>query len=154
PESRATVQRWIEEGRVLVDGERSRASASVREGARIEVMPAPPPPSTATPDHSIVLRIVFEDASMLVIDKPAGLVVHPAKGHAEGPLVNAFVARPGFARESGDARDPMAALRPGIVHRLDKGTSGLIVVAKNAATREALKALFSRHAIEREYVAI
>jgi 23S rRNA pseudouridine1911/1915/1917 synthase len=81
-------------------------------------------------------------------------VVHPAKGHATGTLVNALLARGGFERGAADPRDPIGHLRPGIVHRLDKGTSGLLVVAKDEATREALKGLFARHAIERAYVAI
>lgn len=152
--SRATVQRWIGEGRVLVDGAPARASAAVAVGAAVEVHPAAPPPSSAAPDASIQVPIVFEDAHLLVIDKPAGLVVHPARGHAEGTLVNGLLALPGFERASADPRDAAGHLRPGIVHRLDKGTSGLIVVAKDAPTREALKDLFARHAIEREYVAI
>ncbi len=152
--SRATVQRWITEGRVLVDGAPARASAAVALGAAVEVRPAAPPPSTAAPDARVNVPVVFEDAHLLVIDKPAGLVVHPARGHAEGTLVNGLLALPGFERASADPRDPAGHLRPGIVHRLDKGTSGLIVVAKDARTREALKDLFARHAIEREYVAL
>jgi 23S rRNA pseudouridine1911/1915/1917 synthase len=153
-ESRAAVQRWIEHERVLVDGKPGRASAAVPAGARVEVAPEPPPATTAEPDASISLAVVHEDAHLLVIDKPAGLVVHPARGHESGTLVNALLARGGFERASADERDPAGHLRPGIVHRLDKGTSGLLVVAKDAPTREALKALFAKHDIEREYVAI
>jgi 23S rRNA pseudouridine1911/1915/1917 synthase len=152
--SRAAVQRWIEHGRVEVDGKAARASITVPAGARVRVEPEPPEPTSAEPDPSIALRVVFEDAHLLVIDKPAGLVVHPAKGHARGTLVNALVARDGFERVAADPRDPIGRLRPGIVHRLDKGTSGLLVVAKDEPTREALKALFARHAIERAYVAL
>ncbi|MFO0592255.1 MAG: RluA family pseudouridine synthase [Polyangiaceae bacterium] len=152
--SRAAVQRWIEHGRVEVDGRVARASVAVPVGARLTIAPEPPEASTAVPDASIELRVVFEDAHLLVIDKPAGLVVHPAKGHASGTLVNALLSREGFARAPADPRDPIGHLRPGIVHRLDKGTSGLLVVAKDEATREALKALFARHDIERAYVAI
>jgi 23S rRNA pseudouridine1911/1915/1917 synthase len=151
--SRATVQRWIERGRVKVDGQIARGSSSVAIGAKVEVEPEAPPPSRAEADASIELRVVFEDEFLLVVDKPAGLVVHPARGHAAGTLVNALLARPGFAA-SHDARDPFGPLRPGIVHRLDKGTSGLLVVAKDEATREGLKALFAKHDIEREYLAI
>ncbi|UQA58251.1 RluA family pseudouridine synthase [Polyangium aurulentum] len=156
PASRASVQRWIEHGRVLVDGRTARASMSVAEGARIEVDPEPPEPTRAEPDASIELVVVHEDAHLLIVDKPAGLVVHPARGHAKGTLVNALLGRGGFdmERASADPRDPMGHLRPGIVHRLDKGTSGLLVVAKDERTREGLKALFSRHDIEREYVAV
>jgi 23S rRNA pseudouridine1911/1915/1917 synthase len=153
-ESRAAVQRWIEHGRVLVDGKVARASAAVPAGATVEVDPEPPPATTAEPDASITLTVVHEDAHLLVIDKPAGLVVHPARGHESGTLVNALLARGGFERAGADPLDPEGHLRPGIVHRLDKGTSGLLVVAKDAPTREALKALFAKHAIEREYVAI
>ena len=153
-ESRATVQRWITHGRILVDGRPARAGSAITAGARIEVSPEPPPATTAEPDASIHLTVVFEDAHLLVVDKPAGLVVHPSRGHESGTLVNALLARGGFERASADPRDPAGHLRPGIVHRLDKGTSGLLVVAKDEPTREALKALFARHDIEREYVAL
>jgi 23S rRNA pseudouridine1911/1915/1917 synthase len=152
--SRASVQRWIAAGRVLVDGAPARASAAVPAGAHVEVRPEAPPPSSAAPDAGVAVPVVFEDAHLLIIDKPAGLVVHPARGHATGTLVNGLLALPGFERASSDPRDPVGHVRPGIVHRLDKGTSGLMVVAKDAPTREALKDLFSRHAIDREYVAI
>jgi 23S rRNA pseudouridine1911/1915/1917 synthase len=152
--SRAAVQRWIDHGRVEVDGRPARASSTVPAGARVTIAPEPPEPTTAEPDASIPLRVVHEDAHLLVVDKPAGLVVHPARGHATGTLVNALLSRGGFERTPADPRDPAGHLRPGIVHRLDKGTSGLLVVAKDEPTREALKALFARHAIERAYVAI
>ena len=148
------MQRWIDHGRVLVDGRPARASAAVPSGARVEVRPEPPPASSAAPDASIALDVVFEDAHLLVVNKPAGLVVHPARGHEAGTLVNGLLARGGFERAAADPRDPAGHLRPGIVHRLDKGTSGLLVVAKDAPTREALKALFARHDVEREYAAI
>ena len=154
PASRAAVHRWIERGRVLIDGRPARPSVTVAAGARVTIAPEPPEPTTAEPDASIHLRVVHEDAHLLVIDKPAGLVVHPARGHASGTLVNALLAHGGFERAAPDPRDPIGHLRPGIVHRLDKGTSGLLVVAKDEATREALKALFARHAIERAYVAL
>ncbi len=154
--SRAAVQRWIEHGRVLVDGVPLRASAAVPAGARVSIDPEAPPATTAEPDASIPLHVVFEDAHLLVIDKPAGLVVHPARGHESGTLVNALLAHGGFDRGALDrataARD--GHLRPGIVHRLDKGTSGLLVVAKDEPTREGLKASFAAHAVDREYVAI
>jgi 23S rRNA pseudouridine1911/1915/1917 synthase len=152
-ESRATVQRWIERGRVLVDGRVMRASAAVGVGASVEVRPEVAEASVAEPDASISLRVVYEDEQLIVIDKPAGLVVHPARGHERGTLVNALLARGGFERLPLEA-DAGGYLRPGIVHRLDKGTSGLMVVAKDAATREALKELFARHDIDREYVAL
>ncbi len=153
-ESRAVVQRWIEHGRVLVDGHPGRASAKVPRGATIEVHPELPPASNAAPDASVIFTVVYEDAYLLVVDKPAGLVVHPARGHEDGTLVNGLLARGGFERAPIDPGDPAGHLRPGIVHRLDKGTSGLLVVAKEARAREALKALFAKHDIEREYLAI
>lgn len=155
-ESRAAVQRWIERGRVLVDGKALRGSAAVRAGATIEVRPDAPEATSAAPDAGVAFAVVYEDAHLVVVDKPAGLVVHPARGHEAGTLVNGLLARGGFERAlaGADARDPAGHLRPGIVHRLDKGTSGLLVVAKDAATREGLKALFARHDMEREYAAI
>ncbi|KYF67933.1 RluA family pseudouridine synthase [Sorangium cellulosum] len=152
--SRAAVQRWIGAGRVLVDGEPARASVAVRSGALLEIRPEPPPPSSAAAEPDVVIPVVYEDEHLLVIDKPAGLVVHPARGHESGTLVNGLLALPGFALAPADPRDPMGHVRPGIVHRLDRGTSGLLVVAKDEVTREALKERFARHAIEREYAAI
>ncbi len=148
------MQRWIDHDRVLVDGKPARSSRAVRVGAKIEVRPEASQPTTAEPDASVVVPVVFEDAHLVVIDKPAGLVVHPARGHAGGTLVNGLLARGGFESAEGDSRDPQGHLRPGIVHRIDKGTSGLLVVAKDEATREGLKAQFAAHTIEREYWAI
>ena len=153
-QSRAAVARWIEHGRVRVDGRPVRAARKVEAGALIEVDPEPPALSSAEPDPAIALDVVHEDEHLIVVNKPAGLVVHPARGHANGTLVNALLAHGGFDRAAVDPRDRAGHLRPGIVHRLDKGTSGLLVVAKDARTREGLKALFARHTIEREYVAI
>jgi 23S rRNA pseudouridine1911/1915/1917 synthase len=153
-ETRAEVQRWIDRGRVRVDGAPLRASAKVAPGARIEVHPDAPPATSAAPDASVTFEVIYEDAHLVVVDKPAGLVVHPARGHEDKTLVNGLLARGGFERAEADARDPAGHLRPGIVHRLDKGTSGLLVVAKDARTREALKAQFAVHSIEREYLAV
>lgn len=151
--TRAEVQRAIAEGRVRVDGQPARASASVREGAQLDYEPAPTRPSEARPDASVKFDVAYEDDDLLVVDKPAGLVVHPARGHDSGTLVHGLLARGSFSRiEAGSESSEHA--RPGIVHRLDKGTSGLLVVAKNERAREALKARFQAHDIEREYVAI
>jgi 23S rRNA pseudouridine1911/1915/1917 synthase len=152
--SRAEIQRWMAEGKVLVGATAVRKSSVLAGGERIEIEVPPPPLSEARPDPSVVLEIVYEDAHLLVVDKPAGLVVHPSRGHATGTLVNGLLARGGFAADSADPRDPEGHLRPGIVHRLDKGTSGLLVVAKSAPCREGLKALFQRHDIERSYLAL
>jgi len=152
--SRATIQRWIGEGRVRVDGRICRAKDLVRGGAQIEVDPSAPPPSAAVPDASVEFQVVYEDPHLVVIDKPAGLVVHPARGHATGTLVNGLLARGGFEQAGADARDPNASVRPGVVHRIDKDTSGLLVVAKDEPTREGLKAQLSAHSVERLYRAI
>lgn len=152
--ARAELQRWLEAGRVTRDGVALEKRTSLREGDRIVLVPAEPAPTDARPDPSVTFGVVYEDAHLIVVDKPAGLVVHPARGHREGTLVNGLLARGGFERASADPRDPEGHLRPGIVHRLDKDTSGLLVVAKDAPTREGLKALFARHDIERAYLAV
>lgn len=153
-ESRATVQRWLKEGRMDVDGLVIEASDKVRTGSMIRVRPGPPPPSRAEPDPSIELNVVFEDEHLVVVDKPPALVVHPGKGNWTGTLVNGLLARPGFGRPPSDERDPEGPLRPGIVHRIDKDTSGLLVVAKDATTRDGLMALFAAHDVERSYLAL
>lgn len=152
--SRSTVQRWISEGRVKIDGKICRPKQLVRGGAKLEVEPSDPPPSTAVPDASVAFQVLFEDPHLIVVDKPAGLVVHPARGHASGTLVNGLLARGGFERASADARDPNAAVRPGVVHRIDKDTSGILVVAKDEPTREGLKKQLSEHSMERLYRAL
>jgi 23S rRNA pseudouridine1911/1915/1917 synthase len=152
--SRASIQRWIAEGRVRVDGAPCRNKDKVRSGARIDFEPAPEPPTRAEPDANVQFGVVFEDEHLLVVDKPAGLVVHPGKGNRSGTLVNGLLARPGFERMVPDERDAQGFLRPGIVHRIDKDTSGLLVVAKTVAAREGLKALFARHDILRAYWAL
>jgi 23S rRNA pseudouridine1911/1915/1917 synthase len=148
------VQRWIDEGRVQVNGKACRAKDAVGPGDVIDVEPGPPPVSHAEPDPNVSLRVLHEDEELLVVDKQAGLVVHPARGHATGTLVNGLLARPGFSRHTADPRDPEGSLRPGIVHRLDKDTSGVLVVAKTDRAREGLKAQLSSHTMERVYRAL
>jgi 23S rRNA pseudouridine1911/1915/1917 synthase len=126
----------------------------LRAGSRLEVEPSEPPPSQATPDASVSFQVLYEDPHLIVIDKPAGLVVHPARGHASGTLVNGLLARGGFERAGADARDPNAAVRPGVVHRIDKDTSGILVVAKDEPTREGLKAQLASHSMQRLYRAL
>lgn len=152
--SRATVQRWIGEGRVKVDGKICRPKQLVRAGSKLEVDPSDPPPSTAVPDAGVEFAVLFEDPHLIVVDKPAGIVVHPARGHATGTLVNGLLARGGFERASADSRDPNAAVRPGVVHRIDKDTSGILVVAKDEPAREGLKQQLSTHSMERVYRAL
>lgn len=144
--SRATVQRWIEEGRITLAGRPIAAKDKARPGSVLRIEPAPPPPSDALPEN-IPLTILFEDDFLIVLHKPAGLVVHPAAGHASGTLVNAILHH----TEVELGADPR---RPGVVHRLDKDTSGVMVVARTDAAREGLSALFAAHDIERVYEAI
>jgi 23S rRNA pseudouridine1911/1915/1917 synthase len=153
--SRGEVQRWVEAGRVLIDGRAAgKAGERVRAGAELWADPLPPPPSDARPDPGVVFRVVFEDEWLVVVDKPAGLVVHPSRGHPEGTLVNGLLALGPLAPDDERDRGVEGLPRPGIVHRLDKGTSGLMVVAKKPRAREGLKALFAAHDIERSYIAI
>ncbi|MBI5536367.1 MAG: RluA family pseudouridine synthase [Deltaproteobacteria bacterium] len=153
--SRSSVQQWIEHGRVLIDGQpAARTGARVRAGAVLSVQPEAPPLTEAVADASVLLSVMYEDDDLIVIDKPAGLVVHPARGHATGTLVNGLLARGSFDQAPIDDRDPEGKRRPGIVHRLDKDTSGVLVVARTVQAREGLKALFARHDIDREYKAV
>jgi 23S rRNA pseudouridine1911/1915/1917 synthase len=153
--SRAELQRWVARGRVTVDGDAREGSATLREGQRIVVLPEPPAPSAAAPDPEVRFQVLHLDDDVVVLDKPAGLVVHPARGHETGTLVNGLLARGLFDRAE-LLEDPGVQPhdRPGIVHRLDKGTSGVMVVARTAAAREALKAQFQSHTIRRAYEAI
>lgn len=149
--SRAHAQRLIADGRALVDGRRARASDRLRGGERISVLLSAPPDPTLQPE-AIPLAIAYEDATMLIVDKPAGLVVHPSAGHATGTLVHALLGR---AQERGEPLGSIAGVgRPGIVHRLDKDTSGLLLVAKTDAAQQSLMRQFAAHEIEKEYVAL
>jgi 23S rRNA pseudouridine1911/1915/1917 synthase len=148
-ESRSAVQRWIAEGLVTVNGERpSKAGMSLEAEAEIEVVQRPAVVETALLPEDIPLDIIYQDNNLLVIDKPAGLVVHPGPGHAAGTLANAILHHcPGLAGIGGEKR-------PGIVHRLDKGTSGLIVVAKNDAAMRFLQEQFAGRTVYKEYLAL
>ena len=149
--SRAHAQRLIGDGRALVDGGRRRSSDRLAGGERISVALSAPPDESLEPE-SIPLRIAYEDNSMLIVDKPAGLVVHPSAGHGTGTLVNALLGR---ARDRGEPLGSIAGVgRPGIVHRLDKETSGLIVVAKTDDAQAALMRQFGDRSIEKEYLAL
>ncbi len=144
--SRSALQRLIGNGRVELDGETVRASARPKQGARVVVRPAPAPPTAVVP-QDIPIDWLHRDAHLGILHKPAGMVVHPAPGHPDGTLANAL--RFHFA---GDADGDVD--RPGIVHRLDMDTSGVMVVARSERAREGLVAAFAAHDIEREYVAI
>jgi 23S rRNA pseudouridine1911/1915/1917 synthase len=145
--SRTRIQRLIAEGHVVVDGRRCRAAHRLKAGERVEIdIPAPPPEELTA--EAIPLRIVFEDEHVLAVDKPAGMVTHPGAGQRTGTLAAAALARaPGMAGVGGPRR-------PGIVHRLDKGTSGLIVLAKTQQAYEALTAQLSRRAVSRRYLCL
>ena len=144
--SRSLLQRLIDGGQVTVAGTPARSSYRVRSGDVIAVDLQMPPSLSADPEP-IELPIVYEDEAIVVIDKPAGLVVHPAPGHPGGTLVNALTYRyPQVAAGGG--------LRPGLVHRLDKDTSGLMVAALTAGAQANLMAQIKRHAVKREYLAL
>lgn len=145
--SRARLQGLIAAGHVLVDGAASRASVRLRPGQAVAVHLPPPAPALPEPED-IPLDVVHEDEHLLVVDKPAGLVVHPGAGTPSGTLVNALLGR------VRDLSGIGGVLRPGIVHRLDRGTSGLLVVAKDDTTHRALVRRFSSRRVEKEYLAI
>ena len=144
--SRTQAARLVELGLVQVGGRPARKSAPVVAGQRVEVeVPAPDPVDLVPED--IPLSVVFEDEALLVVDKPAGLVVHPAPGHPRGTLVNALL------HHVTDLAGIGGRLRPGIVHRLDRDTSGLLVVAKNDAAHRALSAELAARQVRRTYLA-
>lgn len=146
-QSRAALQRLIEEGRVLVAGRQLRPSFKLLGGEQVLV--TVPPPVAATPQAELIpLTVVYEDRDLIVIDKPAGMTVHPGAGAGSGTLVNALLAH------CSDLSGVGGELRPGIVHRLDKGTSGLMVAAKNDIAHRGLAEQFSAHTIKRLYWAL
>jgi len=143
--SRSRIQQWIEEGAVRVDGEPSRAKASMQMGQQIEIRPQAAPESTAFTAEDVPLNVVYEDDTLLVIDKPPGLVVHPAAGNWSGTVLNGLLYR-----------DPHAARLPraGIVHRLDKETSGLMVVARTLTAQTDLVRQLAARTVKRTYLAL
>jgi len=146
--SRSFIARLIEEGRVTLNGRPApRPSIRVAEGHRAEIDIPPPTPATAQ-SQEMPLSILFEDDDLVVINKPAGLVVHPAAGHADRTLVNALLFH------VHDLSGIGGELRPGIVHRLDKDTSGVMVIAKNDAAHRKLSAAWATETVRKEYVAI
>ncbi len=145
--TRSTVQRLMDEGRVTVDGKVEKPSLKLRGGECIVVVV--PPPVPALPEaEDIPLEILHEDGDLVVINKPAGMVVHPGAGTPGGTLVNALLAH------CDDLSGIGGEIRPGIVHRIDKDTTGVLVVAKNDRSHEGLARQFREHTIKRIYLAL
>jgi 23S rRNA pseudouridine1911/1915/1917 synthase len=145
--SRSAIQRLIRDGHVLVDARAAKANQPVKIGQAIAV--DVPEPSDPTPKaEALPLHIAYQDADVIVVDKPAGMVVHPAAGHAGGTLVNALL------HHVTDLSGVGGEKRPGIVHRLDRGTSGLMVVAKNDRSHEELARQFHDREVEKDYLAL
>jgi 23S rRNA pseudouridine1911/1915/1917 synthase len=145
--SRSQIQRLIKDGRVTVAGREAKANQPVKRGQAVSVdVPAPIDPAPQA--EGLDLPILYQDKDVVVVDKPAGMVVHPAAGHASGTLVNALLHHVDDLSGIGGEK------RPGIVHRLDRGTSGLMVVAKHDAAHEELSRQFHDREVEKEYTAL
>ena len=145
--SRSQIQRLIKDGHVRVAGREAKPNQPVKTGQQIAI-DIPEPVAAAPQPEPLPLSILYQDREIVVVDKPAGMVVHPAAGHASGTLVNALLHHiPDLSGIGGERR-------PGIVHRLDRGTSGLMVVAKHDAAHEELARQFRDREVEKEYVAL
>jgi 23S rRNA pseudouridine1911/1915/1917 synthase len=145
--SRARVQKLIADGFVTVNGQLAKAGLKLNAGDRLKVTLPPPPPSPLTPE-AMPLNIIYEDDDLLVVDKPAGLTVHPAPGHTAHTLLNAILARFPHLASLGDS------LRPGIVHRLDRDTSGVMAVAKNSSAQARLIEQFRARSVAKAYLVL
>lgn len=145
--TRSQIQAWLKSGHVLVNGAAVKANYKVQPGDFVSVEEPEVEPLEIEPEN-IPLAIVYEDEAVLVVNKPAGMVVHPSKGHLHGTLVN------GLLYHVNQLSEGTSVVRPGIVHRIDKDTSGLLVVAKNNQAHQSLADQFFDHSIEREYVAL
>lgn len=145
--SRSQVQKLIEDGRVSLDRKTPKANLAMREGDRV-VVDLPAPVAATIEAEELPLEILYQDADVAVLNKPAGMVVHPGAGHASGTLVNALL------HHLGDLSGVGGELRPGVVHRLDRGTSGVMVVAKNDAAHHELARQFHDREVEKEYIAL
>ncbi|HXR12021.1 MAG TPA: RluA family pseudouridine synthase [Gaiellaceae bacterium] len=143
--SRAVAERLVRDGGVLVDGSPRAKSTKLAGGEELEFEPPAPVTSSLAPEQ-MDLRVPYEDEHLLVVDKPAGIVVHPAPGHAQGTLVHGLLA---YEVEGGEEPE-----RPGIVHRLDRDTSGLLVVARSPEAHRRLQELVQRRELTREYAAL
>ncbi|WP_435874005.1 RluA family pseudouridine synthase [Paenibacillus vandeheii] len=145
--SRSQVQLWIGDGFVTVNGAKVKANAKLSEGDQIELL-IPEPTTVEIIAEDIPLEVVYEDSDLIVINKQRGLVVHPAPGHTSGTLVNALMYH------CKDLSGINGELRPGIVHRIDKDTSGLIMAAKNDRAHASLAAQLKEHSVNRRYIAL
>lgn len=145
--SRSRVQQWVKAGRVRVEGAPERPSYRLRGGESIQVEPVEPPPLKAVPED-LPLKILYEDADVVAVDKPAGMVVHAGAGRHTGTLVNALLHR--FGALSGVGGEA----RPGIVHRLDRFTSGVLLVARHDAAHRRLAEQFAARQVEKVYLAL
>lgn len=145
--SRSRLQAWIKQSRVLVESKEARASHLLRVGESVSVEPAELAPLRAEPE-ALPLKILYEDADVVVVDKPAGMVVHAGAGHSHGTLVNALLHHfDSLSSVNGD-------LRPGIVHRLDRETSGVLVVARTDSAHQALARQFHDRQVEKIYLTL
>ena len=147
--SRAYLKKQFKEGRILVNQEIKKPSYILKENDKIEAQILPPAQISLAPDASIKLNIVYEDKDVIVVDKPAGLTTHPAAGQKSGTLVNGLLAYYPLLADVGE--NPT---RPGVVHRLDKGTSGLMIFAKNNSAFEWLKNQFQERKTAKKYIAL
>src|SRR5437763_3463821 len=145
--SRSQIQRLIKDGHVRVGGREAKPNQPVKVGQQI-ALEIPAPIDAVPHAEALPLPILYQDRDLIVVDKPSGMVVHPAAGHASGTLVNALLHHVDDLSGIGGEK------RPGIVHRLDRGTSGLMVVAKNDAAHEELSRQFHDREVEKEYVAL
>ena len=151
--SRAGVQRLIENGAVTVNGKRPKPSMKIRPGDQI-VWDTPKATPLEIEGEPIPLEVLFEDESLLVLNKPAGIVVHPAPGHWRGTLVNALLHHLQQGSQAGSLSSIGGRERPGLVHRLDKGTSGVMAIAKTDTAHRGLSKQFKDHTIHRIYLAL
>jgi 23S rRNA pseudouridine1911/1915/1917 synthase len=145
--SRSYAQKLLDDGQVAINGHAAKASQKLNTGDRIVASIPPPSPISLAPED-IPLKVVYEDKDLIVVDKPAGLLVHPAAGQHTGTLVNAILAR------CPDLGEINGSIRPGIVHRLDKDTSGLMMVAKNDAAQRSLSRQIKQRSIKKGYLAL
>lgn len=146
--SRSRAQKLIDEENVLLNGAPAKANTKLKAGDRVEVR-VPPPKKIELAPEEIPLEVLHDDADIAVIDKPAGLVVHPGAGHEEGTLVNALLHRYGAELSAG--RGIGGELRPGIVHRIDRNTSGILLITKTETAHKHLSHQFKEHTITRKY---